>query len=59
VYLTGGIVLVEAARTDWGFYGGMMFASLVCYLIKLTAIVLQQTIGYKFETSAKVSGMKV
>ncbi|KAK3282646.1 hypothetical protein CYMTET_9626 [Cymbomonas tetramitiformis] len=42
VYLTGGIVMTQAAEDSMGFFPGLFMSSFVCLGIKLMAIVMQQ-----------------
>jgi hypothetical protein len=42
VYFTGGIVLVANSRKLFGFQGAIVYTILICWLIKLTAIIGQQ-----------------
>jgi len=42
VYITSGVVIVNAARADFGFWGAFFFATAVSLCLKLSAIFMQQ-----------------
>ena len=55
VYFAGGIILTKAAEREMGFSAALIFTIFVCYLIKLTAIVMQQKgIGERMGSSVRV-----
>jgi hypothetical protein len=55
VYLSGGIIITGATMEAIGFWNGVMLSTLVCYCLKLVAVVLQQlVIGGGLRQSASV-----
>lgn len=48
-FLKGGIIIAEQGRRDLGYWGAVIFACFLCFVLKLGAIVMQQKIIGKLE----------
>lgn len=44
VYISGGIILVANIQDRWGFVLACVYASMICYLLKFCAILMQQVL---------------
>ena len=42
VYLVGGVLLVSSAESMLGFWGACAYTTVICYLIKVVALYMQQ-----------------